>query len=162
MLAHNQLSGHPQSWTGLPLSKTNKLKARDSLGSVKICQQMSPSSSPRLRPPQPAPCLKPLTPLAAHEHGAGSMSCSVVTFPTPQEIVPEYSCALGKSNSLSDSPLDTGLQDLTPGSTQPLLSRNTLRFPCMGGQGSACPGREEFPREQLPSRWRDVWKPTCC
>ena len=32
-------------------------------------------------------------PLAAYKHGAGSMSCSVVTFPIPQEVVPEYSCA---------------------------------------------------------------------
>ena len=37
-------------------------------------------------------------PLATHKHGAGSMSCSEVTLSTPQEVVPEYSCALLRPN----------------------------------------------------------------
>ena len=57
---------------------------------------------------RPPPQLKPLTPLAAYKHGAGSMSCSVVTFPIPQEVVPEYSCALLRPNCSPQIRKDSG------------------------------------------------------
>ena len=47
-------------------------------------------------------------PLAAYKHGAGSMSCSVVTFPIPQEVVPEYSCALLRPNCSPQIRKDSG------------------------------------------------------
>lgn len=37
-------------------------------------------------------------PLAAHKHGTGGVSRTIVPFPTPQEVVPEYGCTLLRPN----------------------------------------------------------------
>lgn len=93
------------------------------------------------------PLLKPLTPLAAHQHRASSVSRSVVTFPTPQEVVPEYCCALEKETAYQTAFLEMGLENLTLSTPKP------LSFPCTGGQGSGTPMREKSSPESTYPSW---------
>lgn len=87
---------HRQESVTLDL-KTTRLWGQEGEGqktmSVNFCRSTRPQEFLSL-------FVEPLIgdPLAAYKHGASSMSCSVVTFPIPQEVVPEYSCALFRPN----------------------------------------------------------------
>ena len=89
-------------------------------------------------------------PLAAYKHGAGSMSCSVVTFPTPQEVVPEYSCALERE-SLSYNTLRYWAQGSDAEYHRAPSEQKHSHSPVFRGTGLWDSSVEKFPKKLLPS-----------
>lgn len=90
------------------------------------------------------------------------MSCSVVTFSTPQEVVPEYCCALGKEMACQTTSLETGLENLTPSTTKPLPEQKRPHFPVYRGRGLWDSSDKEVPQKAPTLQGMvDVWKPSC-